>query len=444
MTWRQKYPDKFVDLTTAVAGIPPNSNIAAPPASSFPLELVNALSAREDLAGTQLQSGLLMRLPDFMSPEQKGRIMYKSFFLGPLERMIRDTVPIDAISIHFSRLHEAIGSKKYDAVLLEVSPPDVNGNMSLGPMGTLAGRAMIQAAKLVIAQINPRVPFIYGTHAHVHMDEVDMVCECNRPLFEAPDAQPDAMEEKIADIISERIPDGATIQLGIGRLANAIGERLLQKKDIGIHSEMLTPSLIRLMKEGVATGAKKELHPGQAIGGFTIGSQADYDFLHKNGNIQFYPVSYVNDPRVVAKHSNFISVNNSLTIDLTGQAVSESIGFNQFSGTGGQLDFVRGARMSKGGMSFLALKSTAGSEENPISRIQCTLNPGSVVTTPRSDVQYIVTEYGIADLDKKSIPERVRAMISIAHPMFRGDLAREAMESGLVTLGDLRSQKSAA
>jgi len=444
MTWKKRYQDKLADYETAVASISSGSRIAAPPASSFPLELVNALSSREGLENVRFDSGLLMRLPDFMTPAQEGRIHYHSFFLGPLERLVRESYPITATSIHFSRLHENFSKGSLDAVFLEVSPPDEMGSMSLGPMGTLAGRAMIQAADRVIVQVNPHVPFIHGEDAHVHVDEVDFICDCDRPLFEVPDASPDAAEAKIADFISERIPDGATIQLGIGKLANAIGDRLLGKKDLGIHSEMLTPSLIRLIQEGVATGAKKELHRGKAVGGFSLGAKADYDFLHSNPQVEFYPVSYVNDPAVVAKHSNFISVNNALAIDLTGQAASESLGFSQFSGTGGQLDFVRGARMSHGGMSFLALKSTAGSGSGLISRIRCTLDPGAVITTPRSDVQYIVTEYGIADLDRKSIPDRVRAMIAIAHPLFRDELSREAMASGLVSFSDLQGVKAAA
>lgn len=442
MTWRKKYQDKIVDYETAISSIKSNCRIAASPASSFPLELVNALSSRTDLQNVRLDSGLLMSLPDFITPEQEGRIHYHSIFLGPLERLVRKKHPITATSIHFSRLHEHFEAGSLAAVLLEVSPPNDSGAMSLGPMGAIAGRAMIDAASQVIVQVNTNVPFIHGEEAHVHMDEVDCICECDRPLFKVPDAVPDDEEAQIAHFISEQIPDGATIQLGIGKLANAIGDRLLGKKDLGIHSEMLTPSMIRLMKEGVVTGARKEINRGKAVGGFTMGAKADYDFLHNNPQVKFFPVSYVNDPAVVAKHSNFISVNNALSVDLTGQAASESLGFSQFSGTGGQLDFVRGARMSPGGKSFIALKSTAGSGNGRVSRIRCTLDPGAVITTPRSDVQYIVTEYGIADLDRKNIPERVRAMIAIAHPDFRYELSQEAITTGLVNFSDLQEMKA--
>ena len=238
-----------------------------------------------------------------------------------------------------------------------------------------------------------------------------------------------------SELIADRIENGATIQLGIGNLPNAISEKLTDKKDLGVHTEMLTPSLINLYKKGVITGRKKTIHRDKMIAAFCIGTQDDYGFLHNNPAVEFHTTTYVNHPKVIAKNKNLVSVNNAISVDLTGQVASESIGFRQYSGTGGQLDFVRGAKYSEGGMSFIALKSTLDKSDYKKSRIVSFFPPGTVVTTPRADVQMIVTEYGIADLRNKTIPERVNQMISIAHPDFKEALAKEAVDSGLIPAG---------
>ena len=439
MSWEPLYQERLTTPEAIAAALPRNAKIFASPAASFPLELINAITDSEDIGVLDMYSALIMTLPNFLSPDQHKRLRYHCCFMGPIERMLLSQSDcVSPISIHFSRMYELSLQDGFDAAILEVSPPDENGYMSLGPSGTLVGHAAFTASKKVYCQVNDQTPYIYGDKAHIHVSEVDALCEVSRPCDELPAMEPDAVEKIIADLITARIPDGATLQLGIGKLADAIGERLTEKKDLGIHTELLTPSMVKLCELGVVTGARKELHPGKIISAFGMGAARDYRFMHKNPVFEQYPASYVNDPYVISRHTNFISINNALAVDLTGQVSSESIGFAQHSATGGQLDFVRGARMSEGGQSFIALKSTSGSGDKRFSRIQLNFAPGTAVTTPRSDVQYIVTEYGIAELAYKSLPERVVSMIAIAHPDFREALARDAVDAGLVPVHALK------
>lgn len=445
MSWRKTYEERLTTPEAIASALPKNATVFASPAASFPLELINAITGSPDTGTLNMYSALIMTLPDFLSPEQKGRVNYFCSFMGPIERMLLAQGDIvSPISIHFSRMHELSLYREFDASILEVSPPDENGYMSLGPSGTLVGHAALTTSKKIYCQVNDQTPYVFGNQAHVHVSEVAALCEVSRPCDELPATQPDAIEETIADLITARIPDGATLQLGIGKLADAIGDRLTEKKDLGIHTELLTPSMVRLYEMGVITGAKKELHKGKIISAFGMGTAKDYQFMHRNLAFEQHPASYVNDPNTIGAHSNFVSINNALAVDLTGQVSSESMGFQQHSATGGQLDFVRGARLSKGGQSFIALKSTSGSGDKRFSRIQLSFSPGTAVTTPRSDVQSIVTEYGIADLVDKSLPERVTALIAIAHPDFREELSRGAIEAGLISASALKEAQLAA
>ena len=241
------------------------------------------------------------------------------------------------------------------------------------------------------------------------------------------------MEKTIAHNVVPYIEDGSTIQIGVGGLGNAVGFYLEHHKDLGIHTEMFVESMVALAEKGVINGNKKTLHPGEITISFAIGSKKLYDFLNKNKMLKAYPLSYINNENVIGSNDKFISINNAIMCDLTGQVCSESIGFQQFSATGGQLNFVRGARLSKSGKAFLTLESTAKKQDGQvISRILSTLPPGTVITTPRSDVDYIVTEYGAVNLRGKSISQRVKAMISIAHPDFREKLEKEAKEAKMI------------
>lgn len=442
MDWKNEFKDKELTHDQAAMLIKSGDTIAASPAASFPLELVNALTKRDDIKNVNMYTALITTLPDFINPQHFGKINYHCLFMGPLERAILNTGMVTPVSLHFSTMVDFFKSKKFNAVFMEVSPPDEYGYMSIGPAAPMVGTDSFRHADKVIVQINPKVPFINGGDVYIHMDEVDAWCFQDRPVFEIPDTNPNECEQKIASFIEPMIPDKATIQLGIGQLANAIGNVLVNKKDLGIHTEILTPSMIELYKRGVVTGKYKEINKGKIITSFMLGKQHDYEFLHRNPVVEMHTTKYVNNPYIISQHKNMISVNNALSIDLTGQVASESIGFSQYSATGGQLDFVRGATMSEGGKSIIALNSTA--KKGSISRIKITLDPGTAVTTPRSDVHYVVTEFGTACLKGKSIPERVIAMIKIAHPNFRDELSKQALEFKLIKPSDLYSLDKAA
>lgn len=432
MNWKEAYNNKKMSFDEAAAFVKSGDLVTLGSISGFPLEIVNAVTARKDIENIRFLSGLIMTLPDFLIDESEERFTYLSVFMGPVERMFVEQGGIIPYSIHFSQAASGSKTLSLDVAVLEVSPPDDHGFMCIGPGSSFMGKSVFTEAKKIIVQVNPNVPYFQGTDMHIHVDEVDGICEVDRPLFELPDIPTDPVQTSIAEMIAERIPNGATIQLGFGKLANAIGEKLLDKKDLGIHSEFLTPSMIELYRTGAVNGRRKNFHPEKMIAAFCVGKSTDYDFLNHNAAIEFHPAAYVNNPDIIRKNDNFISVNNALAVDLTGQVASESMGFKQFSGTGGQVDFVRGAKLSKGGMTFIALKSTAEVDGKLISSIPSAFEPGTIITTLRSDVQFVATEYGIAELEYKSIPERVNEMIRIAHPDFRDELARDAVDGGLV------------
>jgi acyl-CoA hydrolase len=299
---------------------------------------------------------------------------------------------------------------------------DRHGYMSLGTNVDL-NKAAIRKAGLVLAEVNPRMPRVHGA-GWVHVSEVDALVENDVPLLELP-APPEREEDTaMGRIIAAMIPDGATIQLGIGGVPNAVAKNLMQHRDLGIHTEMFVESMVDLVESGVANGSRKTFHPGKAIYAFAAGSVRMYDFLDDNPYVEAHPVSYTNFPPNIARNADMVSVNSTIEVDLTGQCCSESMGSMQYSGTGGQHDYARGAFDAPGGKSIIAFYSTAKS--GAVSRVGPTLSPGAVVTTPRTEVHWVVSEYGAACLKGKSTRERARAMISLAHPRFREELTAAA------------------
>jgi len=431
--WEAEYKRKLVSLDEAAQGVKSGDTVMLSAGPSTPVDLMNAIAGRyRELEGVTVFSGILMNILDHLKAECRGHINHHSIFLGPLERMFLEQGNIEVTPFQFSKTDELIMSGGCDVALFEVSPPDARGYMSYGPLGTFNNGIVSRRVGKIMVQVNRKTPFVNGMDAHIHVTKVDCICEADHDLAEIPEIAADEEDHRIAGYICEQIPDGACIQLGLGKVANAVGFALESRKDLGVHTEMLTDSMVTLANKGVITCAKKTLYHDKMICGFGIGTRALYDFMDRNPLISTFPISFVCDPRVIAQIDNFISINNALTVDLTGQVCSETIGFSQYSGTGGQLDFVRGAQLSKGGKSFIALKSTAETKKGRVSRIVSALPPGTVVTTPRSDVQYLVTEYGIADLRNRSIQQRVKRMIAIAHPDFRDRLTREATEAGLL------------
>ena len=434
MTWQEDYKKKLVSIQEAVKLVKSGDHVCTPGGPCAAYDLITELANRyEELENVIVSSALMMRPVPHFEAKYRGHISHLALFLGPLERLFVPHGNIKVNSCSFSNFDDLITKElRPDVLFMVCSEPDEWGYMSYGPGGASVNYSILKTARKVVVQVNKKVPYVNGTHAHIHVNNVDCICEQDYDIPILPNIPITDVEKKIAANIVDRIPDGATIQLGFGAIANAIGFFLDSKKDLGVHTEMLTDSMMDLAKKGVITGSRKTYYPEKMTFGFGVGSKELYEFMHHNPMLESMPIHYINDINNIAMNDNFISINNCLTVDLTGQVCSESIGFNMFSSTGGQLDFVRGARRSKGGKSFMALNSMSVTKDGPISRISSTLPPGTIVTTPRSDVQYVVTEYGIADLWLKSVEDRAKAMISIAHPDFRERLEKEAREGGLI------------
>jgi itaconate CoA-transferase len=315
-----------------------------------------------------------------------------------------------------------------DVTVTTVSPMDKAGYFSFGTANDYTSTASRHCDQLIV-EVNQNMPRVFGD-SFVHVSEVTSIVENHVYLPEVEKVEPLLLDEKIGKLISDMIPDGATIQLGWGNIPNAIAHFLSNHKDLGIHTEILCPGMIDLIKKGVITGQKKTLHPRKTIFTSAFGDKPMYDFINDNPGIESYPVSYTNDPAVIAQNDNMFSINATLEVDLTGQCNSEFLDGAEFSGTGGQLDYVRGAFNSKRGKSILAFHSTAHNDE--ISRIVPRLEIGAVVTTPRMDTHYLVTEYGAVNLKGKSTRERALDIISIAHPKFRDNLLKEAEKMHLL------------
>ena len=436
MSWKDDYKKKLVSVEDAAAVIKSNDQVYFTPVCSAPVDVINAICKRKnELSNVMMFSALLLYPFECFKGEFKGRIGYTTFFMGPIERKFVDQGNIDIISYHFGdTAWFTENTLKPDVFIAEVSVPDEKGNMSLGLLGTFNGYQAAKLAKKVIIQVNREVPYVYGTkEAFLNVADVDYICEQDHKIPELPSIPLTDMEKTIAHNIIPYIEDGSTIQIGVGGLGNAVGFYLENHKNLGIHTEMFVDSMVALAEKGIVNGSNKTLHPGEITISFGIGSKKLYDFMNKNKVLKAYALSYINNENVIGSNDKFVAINNALMCDLTGQVCSESIGFHQFSATGGQLNFVRGARLSKGGKSFLTLESTAKKQDGTVlSRITAALPPGAVVTTPRSDVDYIVTEYGAVNLRCKSISNRVKEMISIAHPDFRDNLMKEAKKVKLI------------
>lgn len=349
---------------------------------------------------------------------------HKAFFIGPNTRAAADAGRVDVIPGSLSEIPRWFeeGIVPLDVALVQVSEPDSNGMVSLGVSVDL-GWSAVHAARIKIAEVNPHCPRTHGA-CQVPLSLFDAWVPSDRPLIEHPGAPATPVSSQIGAYIADLIQDGCTVQTGIGSIPSALIPALSEKNDLGIHTELLGSAWLPLIESGVVTGAKKGLHRGLVVASFCIGTEALYRHLHDNPLYHFAPTSYVNDSKIIAAHDNMVSINGALQIDLTGQVVADSIGSRLYSGVGGQLDFVRGATLSRGGMSVIALPSTA--KGGTISRIVPTLAEGAGVVTPRSDVHYVATEFGTANLKGKTITERAERLIEIAHPDFRESLREQA------------------
>ncbi len=434
--WKNDYRSKLVTTEEAAGQIKSGDWIIVPPVNSAPIDILNALAARKDeLKKVKIASNLMTYPYAFLQGDYVGHITYYSGYCGPVERMFLSQGNVVPFPMHLSMAHIALALAKADDVFLcEVTPPDERGYMNYGPCGVVYGRFATNLCKKVIAQVNSKTPWIHGIENMIHVSEVDYIVEMDHDLVPVPEITITDTEKKIGEHIAKLIPDGATIQLGIGGIPNAVAYFLHEKKDLGVHAEILSDAVAELAELGVITGRKKTLFKDKiAVGGLIIGTQRLLDFVNNNPTIISMPIAQANSYDVIRLNDNLCSINAALTVDLTGQIASETIGHTQYSATGGQVDFVRGAIASKNGKSFIAIKSTSLKKDGTLtSRIVLNFTPGTVVTTPRSDAMYIATEYGVADVYMKSIPDRVKAMISIAHPDFREELEKQAFEAGLL------------
>lgn len=431
MFWRDEYKRKLRSAEDAVKAIKSFDNVYLGGNAAAPMVVMKALAQRVDeLEGVILSHVLLMGDDPFSKPGLEKAFHHNSLFVGPGDRASVNDGRSSYVPIHLHMIPKSIkrGITKVDVASVQCSPPDDHGFMSLG-VEVLASKAAVEVAKTVIVQVNKQMPRVLGD-SFVHVSRATYIVETDEPLIELKPKEPTEVERKIGSFIADMIPDGATLQLGIGGIPDAVLSLLKGKKDLGIHTEMISDGLMKALEQGIITGAKKTLHPGKVVGTFVLGTKNLYDIVNDNPLLELHPVDHTNDPFIVAQNDNMIAINSAIEVDLTGQVCSDSIGTYIFSGFGGQLDFIRGAAASKGGKPIIALPSTT--KNDTISRIVPKLKEGSGVVTTRADVHYVVTEFGVAELWGRNLQERAKALIKIAHPNFREQLEKEAKERHLI------------
>lgn len=421
MDWQTLYAQRTTTAPEAVRKIKSGDRVAVGHACGEPSRLLEALvenaAAYRDV---ELVHMVAMGKATYCKPEYAGSFRHNALFVSAPTREAVNAGRGDFTPCYFSDVPSLFsGPLPLDVALVTVTPPDENGMCSLG-VSVDYTREAVQKAALVIAQVNREMPFTYG-QSLVHVSDIDCFVPWDAPVIELPPPPITAVEEAIGAHCAGLVRDGDTLQLGIGAIPDAVLLFLKGKKDLGIHSEMFSDGVVELVEEGVITNRRKTLHPGKSVATFLMGTRRLYGYVDHNPSVMMAPVDYVNDPRVICQNDNLVSINSCVQVDLTGQVASESIGARQISGVGGQVDFIRGAAMSKGGRSILAFPSTAG--KGAVSKIVPLLDAGAAVTTTRCDVDYVVTEYGIARLRGKTLRQRAEALIGIAHPDFRGMLA---------------------
>jgi itaconate CoA-transferase len=440
MDYQAEYRARRTSAEEAVATIAHGSSLVVAFAVSEPPALLGAIAARAragDLRDLRTYYMLAYQhaadtilAPD-VAPFTNPYSLFEGSFDRALERAGQESQRhlLNFVPNNFSQIPRLLRDYiPVDVFVVTVSPMDRAGYFSLGVSNDY-GSTAARCCKRLLVEVNERMPRVFG-ESLVHVSEVDAIVENTVPLLEAAPHPPRPEDEVIGRAIAALVPDGATLQLGIGGIPDAVARSLRDHQDLGIHTELLGNGMLDLVERGVATGRRKTLHRGKHVFTNAMGSQHLYAFLDDNPSMEAYPVFHTNDPAVVAQNDVFMSINSILEVDLTGQCNAEELAGHQYSGTGGQLDFVRGASASRGGKSFLAFYSTAHNGE--ISRVVPRLDRGAVVTTPRMDVQYLVTEHGLIDLKGKSLRERALGIIDLADPKFRDDLLREATELRLV------------
>ncbi len=432
MDWTSIYQSRITTAEEAVRAVKSGDRIFLTGNVSVPQKALGALvECASRLRDVEVCQALTIGPADYVTPGMESHLRVNTLFISQNVRKAvhegrADFTPV--LLSEFPLLFKQ-GVLPVDVAIIHVSVPDEHGFCSLGVEVGLT-KSPAESAKIIIAEVNQQMPRTLGD-SFIHVSRLNYIIPVNYPIVEMPQPEEGNSEvvEKIASFIADLIPDGATMQMGIGAIPDAVLKFLHHKKDLGVHSEMFSDGVIELVNEGVLTNARKTLHPGKIIAGFMLGTQALYKWSDDNPLIEMHRTEYVNDPFVIAQNDRMVAINSAIEVDLTGQVCADSIGPKFYSGVGGQLDFIYGASRSKGGVPIIALPSTTTLRDGtPITRITAMLKLGAGVTTSRNHVRYVVTEYGVADLYGKTIRQRARQLINIAHPDFRADLEKQAKE----------------
>jgi len=417
---------RAVSAAEAVAGIPSSARVFVHGAAATPIPLIDALAQRRDLEGVRLYHLHTQGTASCFAADVTGRLRSVSMFVGADARPAVTEGRADFMPVFLSDIPELFssGAVPLDAAIVQLSPPDRHGMLSLGT-SVDAARAAVDHARVVIAEINERMPRTHGNTV-VRLDQIHSFIHTDRPLATAVHAPPTEVEIRIGEQIAALIEDGATLQTGIGGIPDAVLARLGNHHELGVHTEMFSDGMIPLLDGGVITNRRKAVHAGRTVTAFVSGSQALYDYVHDHPAIEFHGCDRTNDTSLIRKNDKMIAINAAIEVDLTGQVCADSMGSLIWSGIGGQMDFLRGAALSRGGKPIIALPSTAA--RGTVSRITAQLKPGAGVVTTRGHVHWVVTEYGARNLHGLTLRERGEALISIAHPDVRGDLRRSLSE----------------
>ncbi len=425
MTPQQLYQQKRMSATDAVRLVRNGDAIIVPTGVGEPPTLLTALSEqRRDFSDVKVSQILAMRKYGYIDPQTVDHVRHAAFFFGGATRAGGQEGWIDFIPNYFSEIPLQIerGQIAANVVFSMASPMDAHGffSVSLGADYTMAA---IAKARVVVLEVNPNVPFAFG-NCHVHISQVTALVENDHPVMEVGLPKIGPIQEAIGKYVADMIDDGSTLQIGYGGIPDAVVMQLTSKHDLGIHTEMIGDGILTLVESGAITNRRKNYLPGKTIATFALGSQKLYRYMDRNPALEIHPASFTNDPYLAGLNDNLVAINATLQIDFQGQCGSESLGHSPYSGTGGQSDFVRAANRSRGGKAFIVVPSTA--KNDTISRIVPTLTPGTHVSTSKNDINYVVTEYGVAQLRGKSMKQRTLELIGIAHPNFRAELTEQA------------------
>ena len=426
MSWVEQYKNKVVSADEAVKAIQSENRVFLTGNCSIPSTALAALVRRAPkLKNVEICHALTVGSADYVATDMEGHLRVNALFIGHNVRKAVQEGRADFTPVLLSEFPLLFkeGILPVDVAMVHLSPPDEHGFCSFGVEVGLS-KTIAESSKIIIAEVNEQMPRTLGD-SFIHVNRIDHIIPVDYPLPEVPmGGEGDEVVQKIAGFIADLIPDGATMQMGIGAIPDAVLGFLYDKKDLGVHTELFSDGVIDLVEAGVLTNAQKTLHPGKIIAGFILGNKRLYNWCHNNPLIEFHRTEYVNDPFVIARNDKMVAINSAIEVDLTGQVCADSIGPKLYSGVGGQLDFIYGASRSKGGVPIIALPS----KTKNFSRIVGLLKHGAGVVTTRNHVHYIVTEYGVAELYGKTIRERATNLISIAHPEFRDELKRQARE----------------